>query len=78
MLDNPSRPIMFVENSDHELSGYPPTDYKTFISAPVAAGDTIFGFLGVDAPNPGDLTKHDKDLIGLLTQILSAALAIAR
>lgn len=78
MLDNPNRPIMFVENSDRELPGYPPTDYKTFISAPVAAGDTLFGFLGVDAANPGDLTKHDKDLIGLLAQILSTALAIAR
>jgi len=78
MLDNPNHPIMFVENTDNELPGHPPTDYKTFISAAVAADRTIFGFLSVDAPNPGDLTKHDKDLVGLLAQILSAALAITK
>lgn len=45
---------------------------------PVAAGDTILGFVGLDAPVPGSLTDDDVNTVRLLALILSSALAITR
>lgn len=50
-------------------------DYKTFISVTVAAGDTAFGMLTLDALEAGDLTNDDLHMLGLMASALAAALA---
>jgi GAF domain-containing protein len=50
-------------------------DYKTFISVTVAAADTAFGMLTLDALEAGDLTNDDLRMLGLLGSTLAAALA---
>jgi hypothetical protein len=50
-------------------------DFRTFMVAPVIAGRLAFGMLTVDAPEPGDLTKEDLDLLRLLAGILATSLA---
>lgn len=80
MLDDPQRPVIFVRDGNTEKpKGWDPgKDYKTYISAAVAASDTIFGFVGLDAPMPGSLTDDDVNTVRLLALILSSALAITR
>lgn len=50
-------------------------DYRTFISVSVAAGDTAYGMLTLDALEPGDLNNDDMRLLGLMAAALAAALA---
>jgi transcriptional regulator with GAF, ATPase, and Fis domain len=50
-------------------------DYRTFISVTVAAGDTAFGMLTLDALEPGDLSNDDLHMLGLMASALAAALA---
>ena len=52
-----------------------PRDYRTFISVSVAAGDTVFGMLTLDALEAGDLTTDDLHMLGLMGSALAAALA---
>lgn len=52
-------------------------DYKTFISVSVAAGDTAYGMLTLDALEPGDLNNDDLHLLSLMAGALAAALAQA-
>ncbi|TIC81933.1 GAF domain-containing protein [Nocardioides sp. GY 10127] len=52
-------------------------DYKTFISVSVAAGDTAYGMLTLDALEPGDLNNDDLHLLSLMAAALAAALARA-
>lgn len=52
-------------------------DYKTFISVSVAAGDTAYGMLSLDALEPGDLNDDDLHLLSLMAAALAAALAQA-
>lgn len=54
-----------------------PRDYKTFISVSVAAGDTAYGMLTLDALEPGDLNNDDLHLLTLMAGALAAALAQA-
>lgn len=58
---------------DHSKS----RDYKTFISVSVAAGDTAYGMLTLDALEPGDLNNDDLHLLSLMAGALAAALAQA-
>ena len=53
-------------------------DYKTFISVPVVAGDTAYGMLTVDAPNPGDLEERDADLLGVMAGLAAIALTMSQ
>lgn len=67
----------------HDTAGDPPpmhptSAYRTFISAPVVSGETLFGMLSVDSPDVGDLTQQDKIFITIIAQILGSALAIGR
>jgi len=52
-----------------------PSDYETYIQAPVYNGDKLFGLLCVDAPKAGELEDRDIRLIELLAQMLGCALA---
>jgi len=78
MLDNPERPVAFVRNCDieHPKGWDDKKDYKTYISAAVAANDTILGFIGLDAPEADSLTDDDVNTVRLLALILSTALAV--
>jgi GAF domain-containing protein len=80
MLDDPQHPEMFIRDGDaeHPKGWETARDYKTYISMPVAASSTIFGFVGLDAPIPNSLTDDDLNTVRLLARILSAALAITR
>jgi hypothetical protein len=51
------------------------SEYKTFMNIPIVAGNRVYGFLGIDSTNPGDLAGQDDPAkqIGLL---LSTGLAI--
>jgi GAF domain-containing protein len=52
--------------------------YRTFISSPVKAGDTSYGILAVDCPEPGDLSKDDVTMVEVFARMLSVALAVGR
>jgi hypothetical protein len=51
------------------------SDYRTFISAGVVAGDRKFGMLTLDSLEAGDLTDNDVYAMSLLAKVLAAALA---
>ena len=57
-------------------------DYRTFITVPArtkAPGDrdpASYGFLTVDAPEPGDLTHDDVPLVRLLATLLAVATVV--
>jgi hypothetical protein len=80
MLDDSQRPVIFVRDADRERpKGWETAkDYRTYISVAVAASDTIFGFVGLDAPIATSLTDDDVNTVRLLALILSSALAITR
>lgn len=76
IIDN--REVCFVadvdQNSPPGWSG--DRDYKTYIVAPVAAGDRVFGFLGVDSSTVGDLTEDHKRIVENLATVLAIGLAM--
>jgi hypothetical protein len=49
--------------------------YRTYIAAPVVSSSGFHGMITIDAPNPGDLTQHDKRVIDLAANILSVGFA---
>lgn len=51
-------------------------DYRTFISVSCIAGNSAYGMLTLDAPDPGDLTGEDKGLLRLMAGVLAAALSV--
>jgi hypothetical protein len=51
------------------------TTYKTFISARVASGTTLYGMLGVDSPEAGTLTVSDEIFVGIIAHMLGIARA---
>lgn len=53
------------------ISGKP---YKTYICAPVFAGETTLGILTVDATQPGHLDRRHKAIAEALAQLLGCAL----
>lgn len=57
---------------------HPNAGYRTFISAPVTSGETLFGMLSVDSPEVGGLTQQDKIFVTIIAQILGSALAVGR
>jgi hypothetical protein len=71
---------LFVENID-EVEGvdYGGTGsgYKTFISASVHNDADGYGMVTVDAPRSGSLVDTDKQLVGLVADLLAIAFAIA-
>jgi hypothetical protein len=52
-------------------------DYRTFISVPVIARDTIYGMLTVDAPTPKDLSQRDVNLMKVMAGLVAVAMALA-
>lgn len=56
-------------------SGFPATrTYKTYISAPVATQEKVYGLLTVDALEPGELTEDHEPFVRLFAQLLAVAL----
>lgn len=53
-------------------------DYRTFISVPVIARDTVYGMLTVDAPTPKDLSQRDVSLMKVMAGLLAIAMALAQ
>ncbi len=51
-----------------------PTSYRTFIAAAVTAGETPYGLLTVDAPEPGSLNEQDREVAKVLATLLGAGL----
>ncbi|WP_441963520.1 GAF domain-containing protein [Mycolicibacterium houstonense] len=50
--------------------------YKTFISCSITNKDKPYGMVTLDAPHPGDLSDTDKQLVGLMADLLAIAFAI--
>lgn len=50
--------------------------YKTFISCSITVRSKSYGMVTVDAPNPGDLSANDMQLVGLVADLLGVAFAI--
>ena len=59
------------------VAGYDPdtADYKTFITAPVLAGETVHGLLTLDCPTPNSLNDNDRHEIQLIAMLLGAGLS---
>jgi GAF domain-containing protein len=76
MLDE--RTIVFVEDvSTNPPPGWPnDRDYKAFIAAPVATESKLFGLLGLDSSEPGDLSMADVEVVRLVAQVLAVGLSI--
>jgi hypothetical protein len=72
------RTVVFVKDVNQTPPpGWPSDrDYKTFIAAPVASETEIFGFLGVDSPEPGDLNRLHVEAVRQLARILAIGLSI--
>lgn len=51
-------------------------DYKSFISAPITAGQTAFGMLTLDCPEPDLLTKADEQMLMVFAHMIATAYAI--
>lgn len=77
--------IGMVESNDHrfclDVVAEPPPgwnnkerDYRTFISVAVVAGRTAYGMLTVDAPEPGDLSEDDINVLRVLAGLLAASM----
>lgn len=49
--------------------------YRTFIAAPIVSTSGFHGMITIDAPNPGDLSEHDKRVVDLAANILSVGFA---
>lgn len=54
-----------------------PGSYGTVIAVAVTAGANKLGMLTVDAPEPGDLTANDVELVRVLANLLGSGLAQA-
>ncbi len=52
-------------------------DYRCFAAVPAIAGDTAYGMVTLDAPEPGDLSPHDLRLLRLMARSLAVALTQA-
>jgi GAF domain-containing protein len=52
-----------------------PQTYRSLAAVPVAAGQSAFGMLMVDALDPGGITREDVPLVRLLAGLLADALA---
>lgn len=50
--------------------------YKTFISCSITNKDKPYGMVTLDAPDAGDLSDTDKQLVGLMADLLAIAFAI--
>lgn len=73
-------PTMFVDDvTQHPPQGWQDTghDYKTFISARIAAGTKGYGMLCVDSPDVGDLLETDVVVVDLVASLLGLAFAHA-
>ncbi|MGU3651631.1 GAF domain-containing protein [Mycolicibacterium sp. A43C] len=76
------RTDIFVEDVDAVDEGSPEyqgsrSGYKTFISCSIADKTSIYGMVTVDAPSVGDLTDTDRQLVGLMSDLLAIAFATA-
>ncbi|MGV7311978.1 GAF domain-containing protein [Mycobacterium kansasii] len=63
-----------VEGIDYGGTG---SGYKTFISASIHNDADGYGMVTIDAPRPGSLVDTDKQLVGLVADLLAIAFAIA-
>jgi hypothetical protein len=71
--------FVFVRDVDTDLMVTPstPGEYRTVIAVAVTAGTRRLGMLTVDAPQPGDLTPADVELVRVLANLLGSGLAQA-
>lgn len=73
-------PTVFIDDiTQHPPEGWQNTghDYKTFISARIAAGTKGYGMLCVDSPDVGDLLETDVVVVDLVASLLGLAFAHA-
>jgi hypothetical protein len=56
--------------------GYKTSDYKAFVSAPVAVGNVAYGLLSIDTLEVGDLKQRDEEPLMVLAGVLAVALAL--
>lgn len=54
----------------------PKRAYRTFATYPVSSDDALYGILTIDAPEPGDITELDVQLLGFFAAILSVTLVV--
>jgi hypothetical protein len=66
-----------VDKADNEDYKGSQSGYKTFISASIHTADWGYGMLTIDAPRAGVLVDTDKQLVGLVGNLLAVAFAIA-
>lgn len=60
-------------------TGFPGSrSYRTFISVAVVAGDTGYGMLTVDAPEPNSFGEQDLEVMKTLANLLGVGLALIR
>lgn len=71
--------LVFVEDvaTDPMVRPTVPGSYRTVIAAAVTAGERRLGMLTVDAPQPGDLSRTDVELVRVLANLLGSGLAQA-
>jgi len=53
-------------------------DYRTFISVPARADDSVVGMLSVDAPEPGDLSEDDVPFLRVLGSIIAVGINLRK
>jgi hypothetical protein len=66
-----------VDKADNEDYKGSKSGYQTFISASIHTADWGYGMLTIDAPRAGTLVDTDKQLVGLVGNLLAIAFAIA-
>lgn len=68
--------FVFVDDVAADPMVHPsvPGDYRTVIAVAVTAGPRRLGMLTVDAPQPGDLSRTDVELVRVLANLLGAGL----
>lgn len=68
--------LVFIDDVvGHQIVDPRTGGYRTLIAVTVTAGRQRYGMLTVDAPNPGDLTRIDVELVRVLSNLLATALS---
>lgn len=70
--------LVFIEDVEVDPMVIPttPGSYRTVIAVAVTAGPVKLGMLTVDAPDVGDLTEADLELVRVLANLLGSGLAL--
>lgn len=59
-----------------ESEEVPNRKYRTYATYPVSTDEELFGILTIDAPNPGDITELDLQLLGFFAAILTTTYVV--